>query len=321
MAVFLPRIGLWVIMRASEDKCKSVPALISAVSTDGSSKAALIYPISEGSDAPLRRISGIAVQDLEIFNAKTSEIEQLEEDFLGALRHSHSRGRPAVAGALRALSSCSTGTTREHMVQTVLLGAEASQAQARLALRSSFVRSRTPQLRANQQGLTSCCKSRELPLEIRDASPIPIPQVTSIADTKPAHRAAPSTPPRRIHKVEFKTPQKLQRKTPQISVELAGVFDTENCLSPKLPRRSKQLHTAKLQDANCNGSVTGTGNSFAQAVARELCAGGPDAALDRGDLETKLQALHFSAAEIASGLARLDDMNKVAILDGKVYQV
>mmetsp|Transcript_127485 Transcript_127485/g.254713 ORF Transcript_127485/g.254713 Transcript_127485/m.254713 type:complete len:322 (+) Transcript_127485:35-1000(+) len=321
MSGISPRIGLWVTTRESEHDYDFVPAVISALSTDGGGKAALIYPITEGVDAPLRRIPGIPLQNLEPFVASTSEIEELEDAFLGAVRQSRGTGRPAVIGASRALCGCSTDMTRENMVQTVLLGAEALQAQARLALRSYLARSRTPKHRSSEQCVAGCCKARELAIKTRNISPLPKPQLVPSCETKQAHIAAPCTPPRGTHKVEtFITPQKTRRTKTKLPAKLAGIFETEDCSSPRLPQRQKQLPMAKLQDGVCESSATG--DSFAQAVAREFsCAGGPDCSLDRGTLETKLQTLNFSAAEIASGLRRLDDMNKVMIMEGIVYQV
>merc|ERR1719361_1728019 len=101
----------------------------------------------------MRRVPGVPLQNLDPLAANTSEIEELELSFLRAVRQSHGVGRPAAAGALRALCGCSKGASREHIMHAVLSGVEASQAQARLAFRSSFARSRTPKQRVHEESV------------------------------------------------------------------------------------------------------------------------------------------------------------------------
>jgi hypothetical protein len=86
----------------------------------------------------------------------------------------------------------------------------------------------------------------------------------------------------------------------EAGLDVATKKEEKVCMSPKTEARRRAAMT-----------------SF---VGRELKASGCDR-LTRDDLEASLVKGGFGSAEIASGLQRLDDSNKIMLMDGLVFLV
>jgi len=158
---------------------------------------------------------------------------------------------------------------------------------------SSSVRSRTPRRRASDQNLTGCCTTEKIATGTKDSSPLAASQAATLSDASAADEAAPSTPPCSALSTEPRTtPQKTRRPLEQMCAP-----------------------TAKIPGIVVN--ISTTGDAFAQTVAQLFA---DDATLEIAKIKIEL-AKQFSAAEVDSGLRRLDDANKVMIMDGNIHQV
>jgi len=113
------------------------------------------------------------------------------------------------------------------------------------------------------------------------------------------------------------------------------VDDEKVCVSPKrditaivahtdgveigLPKEEKE-EEPKVCISQSPKSVSRRQAAFTMIVGRELRAAG-DGRMARDDLEQSLFKGSFDAEEIAAGLQRLDDNNKIMLMDSLVFLV
>jgi hypothetical protein len=159
--------------------------------------------------------------------------------------------------------------------------------QSPLPCRSAMSRTPTQTQHASDQKPTDCCTTKQIAAGTRDSTPLPTPKARTHSDAFATDEAAPSTPPRRVVRVEPSTTP-LKRSRP---------FECVSAPTAKIP-----------------GSV---GNISARMRFLFERAGGPISV----SVLTKELAQHFSAAEVDSCLRMMDDANKVMIMDGKVFEV
>jgi len=261
----------------------SRPALVSALAAE---KVTVIVP-RPCAGVVLQRVSGILAETLQPLD-RDQDPEDLERKFLADLMFESSTApSPALAGAQRAVRKGGSVVGRAAVANSVkeaLLSAEAAQAQARSALRSRLSKISAGKMHAEEVSMP-----------------------------------APSTPPTRSCSARASTPKKLRK----------ACADAEAC-APSTPPKSNtrsmggraKPRKSRKEAAELQSSEIGPAN-FTLAVGRELAlraSGGREAAVTRRELDEKLQEM-FTAEEIEQGLKRLDNMNKITLIDGMVFRV
>jgi hypothetical protein len=301
----LPAVGTWVTFiqsgsrgnKARKANVQKTPALVSAVSAEGT--VTVLYPnnfvLMHGfKGEPLKRVSDVAAAQLRPFTGSDVSLQILEKALLAAVK--------AGAQDRRSLP-CQPATPQRSV----------------MAEKTESVQANTPRRLATPQRapLSPHCGGapRKRP---RSRSPSPLhEQVSCSTSNENMSEAGPpevqTTPVR-----ESTTPirRRLSRKTSEEKAELAPSGDGDRvAIHGTSPTTLKGLARFGLIEASPRRRHTMT------SLVGRMLRSSESGRLPRDELEAALSHGGFDAAEVAAGLQRLDDSNKILLMDGLVFLV
>jgi len=290
----MPVLGTWVTLVQGESKgskarranAQTTPALVSAV-CDGT--VTVLYPNNlvlrcGFKGAPLKRVVGVSVDKLRRFAGSDVSLQLVEKALLTAVKAE--AGARAPATPLRRAPA--TPQTRSLVGESSDLGNDRARSRSRSPMRKGASSPKTPTIRG--QNVDSRCLTRQ--------------------DTEEKVCLSPPRP----------ASQKIQEEkiclspTPHIAAIAAPAAAVEMELPTDKEEEPKECISQSPK------SVSRRRAALTLLVGRELRAAS-DGRMARDDLEQSLFKGSFDAEEIAAGLQRLDDNNKIMLMDSLVFLV
>lgn len=310
----MPVLGTWVTViqggirgsKARRSNTAATPALISAVS-DGT--VTVLYPnnlvLKHGFKGdPLKRVAGVTVDKVRRFTGSEFALQLVEKALLTAVK-----AEAVVRGPTTPLRRAPAAPQEQSPV---------------------WASSQSP-VWENRHLFDPVWASRQSPAWENSHLFDPVPE-NSIPETSPLFGLVErvrsrSRSPLRKGASSPKTPTNQHRvwQEDRDSPCFArpAFQDQKVCSSPKLHEVAIAASTdaERMQEAKSPKSIRKRRALFTLLVSRELKARKNWDRVTKGDLESSLLQRGFDSEEIADGLQRLDQANKIMIYDNLVFHV
>lgn len=330
----MPVLGTWVTLvqdsvkgsKARRTNTQSTPALVSALFIDGT--VTVLYPnnlvLRHGfKGQPVKRLAGVAVEKLKRFSGSDISLQILEKAILTAVKaDACSRvpttplRRPPATPQRQALPGESSSQGERH------------RSRSRSPLRNEVSAPKTPRNRVRGRSWDSRSLARQDTDEKVSAPPPSVPQLQDEASTlrTPRHRVRGKSCDSRSLACQD-TDDKvcaLPRSAPQLQEEKVSLLSLPGTAANATPRDGVESGPSTEQGMKIDRSpksLAGRKAALTSLVSRELRASSTFGRVTRDCLEASLLEGGFDAAEISEGLQRLDDANKVMLMDSLVFLV